>query len=91
MLHIVSSAEPTTLHALLSVLTTEDAVAILEDVVLNQEASSIAERVSLKTKQVYIIGSQEGTNTEHAEDRKISGYQNLVTLCEKHTPIQTWY
>lgn len=91
MLHIISSAESTTLRALLSVLTAEDAVAILEDVVASHEASAIAERVSLKTKQIYIIGTQTETNTEHTKDMTINGYQNLVSLCEKHSPIQTWY
>lgn len=91
MLHIVSSAEPSTLNTLLNVLTIEDAVAILKDVVTSQEALAIAKRVSLKTKQTYIIGNQEEANTEHTKGMMISGYQNLVTLCEKHPPIQTWY
>lgn len=91
MLHIMSSADPVVLHTLLSVLTTEDAVAILEEVVTSQEASTIAERVSLKTKQTYIIGNQKKTNTEHTKGMELTGYQLLVNLCEQHTPIQTWY
>ncbi len=95
MLHIISSNNAELLQQAAATITAKDAVVVLADVVVVDQHAGIINHIASCTSALYFLletsAQQASGNTPNQTNHRIINDAELLSLCEHHSPSQTWY